>query len=179
MRLFLVLFLVSPFFTSVQAEKLTPLQEKDLLDDRIPLPLSPAMANKQLVNMRELFDHVQILVEGMGKNDFKLIEKGAARFTTNPARIKISMEMGRGDQTFAEMGILMLESGDALMAAVKKKNLRVINLKLGELLTNCSACHGAYKQNIISESDFLKIKPATSRVEQDPKVKRYISQTRP
>lgn len=178
MKLFLFIIVANLFFISAQAAKLTPLQEKDLLDDRVALPLSPSMANKQLANMRELFEHVQILVDGMGQNDFKIIERGASRFTTNAARITIAKEMGRGDQAFAEMGILMLESGDTLMAAVKKKDLKLINQKFAELLTNCSACHGAYKQNIIPESDFLKIKPAVSSNNQDSKLKRYVSQIR-
>lgn len=178
MKIFQFMFLLSLFLPSTQAAKLTPLQEKDLLDDRVPLPLSPSMANQQLANMRELFEHVQILVDGMGQNDFKIIEKGAARFTTNAARVKMAKDMGRGDQAFAEMGILLLESGDSLMVAVKKKDLKLINQKFAELLSNCSACHGAYKQNIIPENDFLKIKPAVSRKARDIKLKRYVSQIR-
>lgn len=177
MKLFFGLLLVSSFAIAASQGKLTPQQEKDLLDERLPLPLSPAMANKQLANMRELFDHVQILVDGMGQGDFKVIEKGASRFTTNAPRVKIAKEMGRGDAVFAEMGILMLESGDALMAAVKKKDLKLINQKFAELLNNCSGCHGAYKQNIVPEADFLKIKPAVTHVE-DMKLKLYVLQTR-
>ncbi len=168
----LILLLCS--LTSAHGEDSTPQQVKDRLDERLPLPLSPQMAHKQLANMRQLFEHVQMLIEGLGKNDFKMIEAGAARFTTNSERVKMAKEMGRSDQPFAEMGILMLESGDTLMDAVKKRDIKNIQVNLGQLLSNCNACHNAYKQKIIPEADFLKLKPILSHSIQNLKLSNYV-----
>lgn len=142
-------------------------------DERIPLPLNDKLAHKQLSNMREFLEHIQIIVEGFANSDFKVIEKGVSRFTTNPDRINTAKEMGRGDQAFADMGIAFLSSGDALMAAVKSKDMKAVNTKLGEMLQNCNACHAAYKQKVVSDGEFNKLKASV-----DAQMKSYVSNTR-
>lgn len=136
--------------------------ELDSLDTRIPVPLLPHMALHQKQNMREHLESVQGIIDGLNRKDFKAIETAAAKMGFSEEMGKMCERMGAGAPGFTEQALSFHKNADLIAAAARKRDTQAVLISLQNTLSKCTACHAAFRQEIVSEATmkkFLEKKP--------------------
>ena len=123
----------------------------DVLDQRLPVPLSPHLAQHQKENMREYLEAVQGIVAGLAARDFKAIERSAKRMGFSEKTGKMCGKMGAAAGGFTERAIQFHKTADLIAAAARKFDEHEVLSALRTTLTQCTGCHSTYRQEIVDE----------------------------
>jgi cytochrome c556 len=125
--------------------------ELDRLDRRKPVPLLPMMANHQKQNMREHLAVVQEVVSATATRDFSKVAQAAQRIGYSEAMGQMCAHMGAGAPGFTEQALAFHHSADRIVDAAKREDSTGVLTALGDTLATCTACHAAYKQQIVDK----------------------------
>lgn len=131
-------------------------------DRRRPLPMTAQMAEHQKANMREHLEAVQGVVEALSKRDFAAVKTAAQRLGSSPQMTQMCEHMGQGAPGYTAMGLALHKEGDALAAAAAKKNADAVTRQLNATLKTCTACHAAFRQEIVPEEVFKPLQKTSS-----------------
>jgi hypothetical protein len=131
---------------------LVALGRLDALDSRKPVSLIPMMAHHQKQNMREHLLAVQEIVTGLAVDDFAAAEKAAVRIASSEQMAQMCTHMGAGAPGFTDQALAFHKTADGVLAAAKAKDKRAALQALGATLATCTACHDAWKQEIVDEA---------------------------
>jgi hypothetical protein len=132
------------------AAQASPLSELDRLDGRQPVPLLPMMANHQKQNMREHLEVVKEVVSATAAGDFSKVMQSARRIGYSEAMGQMCAHMGAGAPGFTEQALAFHRSADLIVDAAKREDSTGVLIALGDTLATCTACHAAYKQQIVA-----------------------------
>lgn len=127
----------------------SPLSELDRLDRRKPVPLLPMMANHQKQNMRDHLEVVKEVVSATASGDFNEVIQSAQRIGYSEAMGQMCAHMGAGAPGFTEQALAFHRSADLILDAAKREDSTAVLTALGDTLATCTACHAAYKQQVV------------------------------
>src|SRR5687768_392040 len=130
-------------------------QALDQLDARAPVPLLPMMANHQKQNMRDHLLAVQQIVAAVATGDFATIEKAAGRIGFSEQMGQMCKHMGSGAPGFTEAALRFHHDADKIAEAARKRDAKQVLTLLGQTLSQCTGCHETYKQNVVSEPEWV------------------------
>lgn len=133
-------------------------------DSRTSIPMTVQMSQHQLSNMRDHLEAVQEAVSAMATKNFELMKKASKRLASSPEMTQMCEHMGKGTPGYTEMGLALHKSGDELVHAADKKDYDLFVKKLGATLQTCTACHSAFKQEVVPDSVFQKLQKQTSSI---------------
>lgn len=131
-------------------------------DTRTPIPMTAQMSQHQLSNMRDHLEAIQEAVSAMATKNFDQMKKASKKLASSPEMTQMCEHMGKGTPGYTEMGLALHKSGDELVHAAEKKNYDLFVKKLGATLQTCTACHAAFKQEVVPDSVFQKLQSKTS-----------------
>jgi hypothetical protein len=126
------------------------------MDTRKPLPLTAMMAEHQKQNMRGHLEAIRDLTEAFISKNFKMIEDAGKRLGSSSEMKMMCEHMGMGADGFTEMALRMHSEADKITEAGQKKNLKAAMVATNQTLQRCTACHAAFKQEVLSEEDWKK-----------------------
>jgi hypothetical protein len=129
----------------------------DLLDARAPVPLLPMMANHQKENMREHLEAVLQITAGLGAGDFAAVEKAAGRIGFSQQMGMMCTHMGAAAPGFTEQALAFHHTADKIGAAARAKDRAQVQAALVETLQTCTACHAAWKQQVVDEAEWKRL----------------------
>jgi hypothetical protein len=129
----------------------------DRLDARAPLPLLPMMAQHQKQNMRDHLVAVQQIVAAVARSDFAAVELAARRIGTSESMQRMCTHMGAGAPGFTEQALAFHEHADGIAAAALDQARDRVLAELSTTLTACTACHAAWKQQVVDESTWQRL----------------------
>ena len=123
----------------------------DQMDKRTPVPLLPMMANHLKQNMRDHLLVVQEIVAALATDDYPRIERAVGRIGFSEQMGQMCTHMGAGAPRFTEQLLNFHHTADRIGAAAHDRDrTRVLN-ELGATLQTCTACHAAWKQQVVDE----------------------------
>jgi hypothetical protein len=128
----------------------------DGLDTRKPVPLLPMMANHQKQNMRDHLVAVQEIIAALGTDDFAAIEKASGRIGFSEQMGQMCTHMGAGAPGFTEQALNFHRTADGITAAARAKDNAKVMAELGATLQTCTACHAAWKQQVVDDATWRK-----------------------
>jgi cytochrome c556 len=121
------------------------------MDRRQPLPLSPMMAQHQKENMREHLIAVQQIVAALARDDFDAVAAAAKPIGYSEEMAQMCTHMGAGAPGFTEMALTFHRTADTIGEAATRRDRAAVLAALGNTLQTCTACHAAYRQEIIAD----------------------------
>lgn len=127
-----------------------PWAEAAALDTRAPVPLTPKMAEHQKANMRDHLLAVQQIVAGLATEDWTAIEQAASRLGSSPQSAMMCEHMGADAPGFTERGLAFHATADGIGLAARARDRAAALTALGHTLAACTACHDAYRQQLVS-----------------------------
>ena len=125
--------------------------ELERIDTRLPVPLTPMMADHQKQNMREHLQAVQAIIDGVAREDFAAVEKAAKTMGYSEEMRQMCTNMGAGAPGFTERAIDFHKSADKIAEAAKFKSPTGTLQALNATLQTCTSCHAAFRQKIIDD----------------------------
>lgn len=128
----------------------------DQMDTRKPVPLLPMMANHQKQNMREHLLAVQEIIAALGTEDFAAIEKAAGKIGFSEQMGQMCTHMGAGAPGFTEQALAFHHTADGIAVAARAKDKAKVLSELNATLQTCTACHAAWKQQVVDEQTWQK-----------------------
>lgn len=134
-------------------------------DSRVAIPMTTQMSQHQLANMRDHLEAVQQSVAGLVAKNFKQMEVAAKKLASSPQMTQMCEHMGRGGPGYTEMGLALHKAGDELVHAAQKKNADLFMKKLEATLQTCTACHAAFKQEVVPDGVYQKLQQKTSSLD--------------
>ena len=123
--------------------------ELDRMDTRTPVPLLPMMAKHQKENMRDHLAAVHEIVAALATDDFAGVESAAGRIGFSEQMGKMCTHMGAGAPGFTEQALGFHRTADGIALAARARDRARVLSELGATLQSCTACHAAYKQEIV------------------------------
>lgn len=131
--------------------KLAALEALDAMDTRKPVPLIPMMAQHQKQNMRDHLAAVQEMIVALAADDYAGVAKASARIESSPQMAMMCTHMGMGAPGFSDQALGFHQTADTIAEAAKKKDKKAVLTALGHTLATCTACHAAWKQDVVDE----------------------------
>ena len=134
-------------------------------DTRKPLPLTEMMAEHQKANMRGHLEAIRDLLGAFAEKNFSKMAEAGKKLGTTPEMAMMCEHMGQATPGFTEFGLKMHSEADKITEAALKKNLSGVMTATHRTLQSCTACHSAFKQQIVTELDWKKLsekKPTSS-----------------
>lgn len=132
----------------------------DRLDTRAPVPLLPMMAQHQKQNMRDHLLAVQEIVTGLAAGDFAGVERAAARMGYSEQMGAMCTHMGAGAAGFGAQAIAFHRTADGIAAAARDRDAERVLATLGTTLATCTACHAAWKQQVVDDATWQRLTAA-------------------
>ncbi|MEW5851542.1 MAG: hypothetical protein AB2A00_22320 [Myxococcota bacterium] len=129
----------------------------DRMDGRKPVPLLPMMAHHQKENMRDHLVAVQEIVQALAREDYAGVEKSAARIGYSDHMGMMCDHMGAAAPGFTDQAIAFHKTADGVGEAARKKDRGGVLTSLGQTLTSCTACHAAWKQQVVDEATYQRL----------------------
>lgn len=129
----------------------------DKMDTRAPVPLLPMMANHQKQNMRDHLVAVQEIAAALAADDFGGIEKAAARIGFSEQMGQMCTHMGAGAPGFTEQALAFHHTADRITEAARKRDKKQVITELSATLQTCTACHAAWKQQVVDEPTWNRL----------------------
>jgi len=143
------------------APQSTPHTELDAMDTRAPVPLQPMMALHQKQQMRDHLKVVEEVVAGVVAEDWAAVEKSAERFGTSPQMAQMCDHMGAGAPGFTEQALDFHKRADAIAEAARAHDGQKVLAATAHTLAACTACHEAWRQDIVSADEWTQRTGAT------------------
>lgn len=128
----------------------------DAMDSRKPVPLLPMMANHQKQNMRDHLVAVQEIIAALATDDYAAIEKAAGRIGFSEQMGQMCTHMGAGAPGFTEQALHFHRTADGIAVAARAKDKAKVMTELSATLQTCTACHAAWKQQVVDEAGWQK-----------------------
>jgi hypothetical protein len=147
---------VAPVAPPPAAPAPAPSATLDAMDSRKPVPLLPMMANHQKQNMRDHLVAVQEIIAALALDDFAAIEKAAGRIGFSEQMGQMCTHMGAGAPGFTEQALHFHRTADGIAAAARAKDKPKVLSELSATLQTCTACHAAWKQQVVDEAGWQK-----------------------
>lgn len=145
-----------PAAATPAAARATPLttaaEALDRLDQRVPVPLLPRMANHQKQNMRDHLVAVQEVVAAIAIDDFAGVEKATRRLGFSEQMGQMCTHMGAGAPSFAEQALAFHHTADRIATAAQDRDRARVLAELSTTLLSCTSCHASWKQQLVDES---------------------------
>jgi hypothetical protein len=129
----------------------------DRLDTRVPVPLLPMMANHQKQNMRDHLVAVQEITTALAVDDFIGVEKAAGRIGFSEQMGQMCTHMGMGAPGFTDQALAFHHAADRIAEAARNRDHARVTAELGATLQVCTACHAAWKQQIVDEPTWQRL----------------------
>jgi hypothetical protein len=129
----------------------------DGMDTRKPVPLIPMMAHHQKQNMRDHLVAVQEIVTALATDDFPAAEKAAQRIASSDQMAQMCTHMGAGAPGFTDQALAFHKTADGVLAAARAKDKKVALQTLGATLATCTACHEAWKQQVVDDATWERM----------------------
>ena len=127
------------------------------MDTRAPVPLLPMMANHQKQNMRDHLVAVQEITAALATDDFPAIERAASRIGFSEQMGQMCSHMGAGAPGFTEQALDFHHTADRIGAAARDRDRARVVTELGATLRTCTACHAAWRQQIVDEPTWRRL----------------------
>jgi cytochrome c556 len=128
----------------------------DSMDQRIPVPLQPMMANHMKQMMRGHLEALQAINIALGEENWAGVEQAAALLGSGSEGRQMCKRMGQGAPGFYEMGVSFHTQADAIATAAKAQDTQGVLRATGQTMAICSACHTIYRQEVLSSEDYTK-----------------------
>ncbi len=135
----------------------SPLAALDTMDGRAPVPLLPMMADHQKQNMRDHLVAVQEIVVAIATDDFAGVERAAGRIGFSEQMGQMCTHMGAGAPGFTEQALAFHRNADRIAAAARDRDRSAVLTELGSTLKTCTACHAAWKQQVVDEATWARL----------------------
>ena len=135
----------------------TPQEKLDEMDTRNEVPLLPMMAHHQKQNMRGHLEDVQAVVAAVVADDFEAVEKAAGRLGFSEQMGAMCTHMGAGAPGFTEQALGFHHTADRIGDAARAKDRTGVLRELDATLRTCTACHAAWKQQVVDEPTFTRL----------------------
>jgi len=129
----------------------------DRMDQRVPVPLLPMMAQHQKENMRDHLLVVQQVIQGLADNDLRAVEDAARRIGSSPEMARRCSHMGAGAPGFTDQALQFHRTADGIAAAARKRDRKAVLTALGATLQTCTGCHATFKQTVVDESTWSRL----------------------
>jgi hypothetical protein len=143
------------------SDKMSASSALDRLDERKPVPLLPMMAQHQKANMRDHLVAVQEIVAGLASKNYAAVEKAAKRIGFSEQMGQMCTHMGAGAPGFTEQALAFHHTADGIVRAAQAKHAEKVLKELNATLQTCTACHAAWKQQVVDEGTWQRITPTT------------------
>ena len=127
------------------------------LDQRRPLPLLPAMAQEQKMNMREHLSAVQQTVAGLAAGDFAAIETASKRLGMSPERHAMCERLAAGSDDFKSQAMGFHRTADSIGEAAHARDAKAVSLALSHTLASCTGCHESFRQEVVDQATWQKL----------------------
>ncbi len=131
--------------------------ELDTMDERKPVPLLPMMAHHQKQNMRDHLVAVEEIVGALATDDFAAMERAAGRIGFSEKMGQMCTHMGAGAPGFTERALAFHHTADEIAVAASARDRTAVTKALDATLKACTACHAAYKQQIVDQATWQKL----------------------
>lgn len=128
------------------------------IDTRRPLPLLPMMANHQKANMRDHLVAVQEIASALASDDFAAVERATARIGFSESMGQMCSHMGSGAPGFTEQALDFHRAADRISLAARDRDRARVLGELGSTLQRCTSCHQVWKQQIVDEAEWERIR---------------------
>lgn len=109
------------------------------------------MAQHQKENMRDHLVVVQEVVLALARDDFEAVAQAAARIGYSEKMEEMCSHMGAGAPGFTEQAVGFHRTADGIAAAAREKDRAKVLVELGATLETCTACHAAWKQELVDD----------------------------
>ena len=126
-------------------------------DMRKPVVLTEMMAEHQKKNMRDHLEAIQDLVGAIAEKNFSKMADAGKRLGTTPEMAVMCEHMGQATPGFTEFALKMHSAADKIAEAALKKNSNDVILAMHRTLQSCTACHSAFKQQVVTEVEWKKL----------------------
>jgi hypothetical protein len=123
----------------------------DQLDQRVPLPLLPVMAQHQKENMRDHLVAVQQIVAATSGRDFSGVAEAARRLGYSESKARMCEHLGAAAPGFTDLALTFHHTADGIAEAAERADERGVLDALGATLTLCTKCHATYKQKLVEK----------------------------
>jgi hypothetical protein len=124
----------------------------DAIDARRPLPLLPVMAVHQKQTMREHLGAVQEIIAALGSDDFDAVQRSATRLGFSEEVGQMCEHLGAASPAFTKQALAFHHTADRIATAARDHDRSRVLVELSTTLQACTACHAAWKQDVVSES---------------------------
>ena len=131
-------------------------------DLRIPVPLEPMMADHMKQLMRGHLEALQGITSSLAVEDWDGVLASAKLLGSGSDGRKMCRRMGEGAPGFFEMGVNLHTQADGIIAAAKAQDAQAVLQATGKTMATCTACHAAYRQEILSSKQTDSIRVAQS-----------------
>ncbi len=127
------------------------------MDQRVPVPLLPMMAQHQKENMRGHLAALQELTASLARDDFDGVAAASRKLGTSPEMERMCSHMGAGAPGFTPTALAFHRSADAITAAAERRDRAAVLAAMNDTLTRCVGCHATYKQEIVDEPTWARL----------------------
>ena len=127
------------------------------MDDRIPVPLLPRMADHQKRNMRDHLLAVQEIVVAAAAEDFAGIERAAGRIGYSAEMGRMCGHMGAGAPGFTGQALQFHHTADTIASAARERDLAGVMRALSATLGTCTTCHATFRQSVVDQAEWRSL----------------------
>jgi hypothetical protein len=127
-----------------------PLEELAAMDNRISVPLQPMMAWHQKQNMMEHLVAIQLITDGLAREDWQAIGDAATQIGSSPQMQQMCQHMGAGAPGFTELALEFHSRADGIGRAARERDARGVLEATSSTLQACTSCHLTYRQEVVS-----------------------------
>jgi uncharacterized protein involved in copper resistance len=142
--------------TSPETANMDPHEALAELDHRTPVPLQPMMAWHQKQNMMDHLVAIQEINSGVAVEEWSKVEAAATRIGSSPQMRTMCEHMGKGADGFTELALEFHSRADTIAEAARAKDASAVMKATGHTLEACTSCHAAYRQDVVSASEWIR-----------------------
>lgn len=94
---------------------------------------------------------MQAIIGAAATGDFAAIEQSSARIGYSEQMAQMCSHMGAGAPGFTEHALAFHHTVDKIGEAARQRDLTGVLASLSATLTACTACHAAFKHQVVTE----------------------------
>jgi hypothetical protein len=136
--------------TPTLTESCAPIEQLAAMDHRTPVPLQPMMAWHQKQNMMDHLVAIQLITDGLAREDWQAIIDASLRIESSPQMQQMCQHMGAGAPGFTELALEFHSRADGIGQAAREQDARSVLEATSNTLQACTNCHATYRQDVIS-----------------------------
>lgn len=136
--------------------------DADALDGRRPLPLLPTMAHHQKESMRDHLVAVRDVVAALARDDLATVGRSASRMASSERMGQMCTHLGAAAPGFSEQALAFHRAADGVVEAAASNDPARVLAALDTTLQHCTACHAAWKQQVVDEATWDRLTAAAA-----------------